>query len=99
MTAPRLDPHLTHRLEEFNRIDQDRLDRMRDRLLGVGAKSVATEIAYGVPTQVVLQRARAAGPTLIVMGSQGRGLFREVLVGRVANHLAPLPILFVPRIR
>jgi nucleotide-binding universal stress UspA family protein len=97
----KLAPHLSHRLEEFNRIDQDRLDRMRGRLQGFGAAAVSTEVAYGVPTEVILERARAAGPTLIVMGSQGRGVFQEVLLGSVANHvarLAPLPVLFVPRV-
>jgi nucleotide-binding universal stress UspA family protein len=97
----KIDPHLSHRLEEFNRIDQDRLDRMRERLRGFGASEVSTEIGYGVPTEVILERARASGPTLIVMGTQGRGLFQEVLVGSVANHLArlaPLPTLFVPRV-
>lgn len=97
----KIDPHLSHRLEEFNRIDQDRLDRLRERLRAFGASEVSTEIGYGVPTEVILERARAAGPTLIVMGTQGRGLFQEVLVGSVANHLArlaPLPILFVPRV-
>jgi nucleotide-binding universal stress UspA family protein len=98
----KLDPHLSHRLEEFNRIDQDRLDRMRERLQSLGAGAVSTDVAYGVPTEVILERARAAGPTLIVMGSQGRGMFREVVLGSVANQLArlaPLPILFVPRVR
>jgi nucleotide-binding universal stress UspA family protein len=98
----RIHPHLSHRLEEFNRIDQDRLERMRSRLLELGARDVRTEIACGIPTQVILERARAAGPTLIVMGAQGRGVFGEVFLGGVANHLArlaPLPVLFVPRVR
>jgi nucleotide-binding universal stress UspA family protein len=98
----RLSPHLSHRLEEFNRIDQDRLDRMRERLERLGASEVYTEMAYGIPAELILERARLPGPTLIVMGSQGRGLFREVLLGSVANHLArlaPLPVLFVPRVR
>lgn len=97
----KLDPHLTHRLEEFNRIDQDRLDRMSARLKGLGASSVGTEVAYGIPTQVILERARAAGPTLIVMGGHGRGAFHEAVLGGVASRLArlaPLPILFVPRV-
>lgn len=98
----RIVPHLSHRLDEFNRIDQDRLDRMREHLQGLAACQVSTEVAYGVPTEIILERARASGPTLVVMGSQGRGLFHEVLLGSVANHLArlaPLPVLFVPRVR
>lgn len=97
----RLHPHLSDRLEEFNRIDQDRLDRMSERLKAMGATDVSTAIDCGVPTERILARARAAGPTLILMGSQGRGVFEEMLLGSVANHLArlaPLPILFVPRV-
>lgn len=98
----KLHPHLSHRLEEFNEIDKDRLERMRERLHSLGAAKVKTNIAYGVPTEVILGCARAPGPSLIVMGTQGRGVFQEVLLGSVANQLArlaPLPILFVPRVR
>lgn len=98
----RLAPHLLHRLDEFNRIDQDRLDRMRERLERQGASAVYTEVAYGIPAEVILERARAGGPTLVLMGSQGRGVFREVFLGSVAHHLArlaPIPVLFVPRVR
>jgi len=98
----RLHPHLSERVEEFNAIDQDRLARMQKRLQDFGASKVHTEVAYGVPTEIILDRARSSGPSLIVMGSQGRGVFQEVLLGSVANHLArlaPLPILFAPRVQ
>lgn len=100
--STKLDPHLSHRLEEFNRIDDDRLERMRLRLQGLGASKVSAEVAYGKPKEVILDRARVAGRTLIVMGSHGRGILQAVVFGSVAHHLArlaPLPILFVPGVR
>jgi nucleotide-binding universal stress UspA family protein len=98
----RLEPHLLQRLEEFNQIDADRLDRMRARLEDRGAAAVHMDIPYGSPTALILERARTSGLSLIVMGSQGRGFIQEVFMGSVANavsRLAPLPVLFVPALR
>ncbi len=95
----RIEPHLKDRLEEFNRIDSERLQRMALRLEQCGARSIDTEIHYGSPTKIILERARDERFSLIVMGSQGRGFIREIFLGSVANNiarLAPLPVLFVP---
>lgn len=94
--------HLKHRLAEFNRIDRERLERMRDRLLAAGCSAVHIEIPYGSPTRIILERARANQFTSIVMGAQGRGFIREVFLGGVAHNVArhaPLPVLFVPAVR
>jgi nucleotide-binding universal stress UspA family protein len=98
----RIHPHLQHRLEEFNAIDAERLDRMRVRLEDRGAAAVYSDIEYGSPTTVILERARTPGLSLMLMGSQGRGFISEVFMGSVANavsRLALLPILFVPAVR
>ena len=98
----RITKHLEHRLEEFNRIDAERLEGMKLRLEQCGAHSVQMEIPYGSPTQIILERARSNDFSLILMGSQGRGFIQEVFLGSVANQvarLAPLPVLFVPAIR
>ena len=98
----KIDPHLKDRLEEFNRIDAGRLERMRERLLNDGAVSVETEILYGSPAALILERARSNRFTLIVMGTQGRGFVIEILQGSVAHkvaHHAPLPVLFVSALR
>lgn len=97
----RIDPHLTHRLEEFNRIDQERLERLRDELTRQGATDVAIRIPYGSPTQEIL-RLSAEEDTLIVMGSQGRGFISEVFLGSVTHNVARhalVPVLIVPPIR
>lgn len=97
--ATRLGTHLRERLDEFNAVDAARLDRMRDRLLASGARSVECELPYGSPIGILLERARTGEFSLIVMGTQGRGFIPEILLGSVAHNTAryaPLPVLFVP---
>jgi nucleotide-binding universal stress UspA family protein len=98
----KIERHLKHRLDEFNRIDAERLEGMKLRLEQSGAAGVTTEIPYGSPTKMILDRARSNTFSLIVMGSQGRGFIEEVLMGSIANNvarLAPSPVLFVPAVR
>jgi len=98
----KIDRHLKQRLEEFNRIDQERLERLRDELTRQGATSVDIEIPYGSPTQEILRLAAEDEDTLIVMGGQGRGFIREVFLGSVSHNVAryaAVPVLIVPPIR
>ena len=91
--------HLTARLQEFDRIDQERLDRMGGQLKEAGASNVDTKIVFGVPTRLIVREAAEIAPCLIVMGTKGRGAIEEVAVGSVAAgvaRLAPVPILFLP---
>jgi nucleotide-binding universal stress UspA family protein len=100
--AAKIERHLKHRLDEFNRIDAERLERMKLRLEQCRAAGVETEIPYGSPTSIILNLARSNTFSLIVMGSQGRGFIQEVFMGSVANNVArfsPLPALFVPAVR
>jgi nucleotide-binding universal stress UspA family protein len=89
-------------LEEFNQIDSERLERMRQKLMQCGAASVEFEIPYGSPTALILNWARNGLFSLVMMGSQGRGFFEEVFLGSVSHsvaRLAPLPVLFIPALR
>jgi nucleotide-binding universal stress UspA family protein len=98
----RLSPHLLPRLEEFNAIDTERLERLRDRLLQQGAREVDIKLEFGLPLPVILDTLGQEDFPLIVMGSQGRGFVSELTLGSVANGVArkaPRPVLFVPRPR
>ena len=97
--AAKLGAHPRERIEEFNTIDAGRLDRMRARLLGSGARAVDCEVPYGSPISILLDRAKTGKFSLIVMGTQGRGFIPEIFLGSVAHNAAryvPLPVLFVP---
>lgn len=94
----RIQTHLESMLEEFNRIDTERLERRRRDLLSLGATEVDVKIAFGHPTEEVLKTSRE-GISLIVMGSQGRGFFQEVFMGSTSHNVvrhAPVPVLVVP---
>jgi len=98
----KIERHLRHKLDEFNEIDGRRLERVKARLEQHGATAVHVDIPYGSPSALILDRARANDFTLILMGSHGRGLVKELFLGGVANNVArhaPLPVLFVPAVR
>lgn len=98
----RIDKYLKDRLEEFNRIDQARLERLKGRLIDKGAREVDIEIPYGSATGEILRTNREKAFSLIVMGSQGRGFISEVFLGSVSHHVvrhAPVPVLLVPALR
>ena len=94
--------HLEEKLEEFNRIDRERLQRMEKRLRELGAASVSIELPYGLPKQEIVQRAEQGDYSLVVMGTQGRGYFGERFMGSVAYHVARrtvVPTLLIPPLR
>lgn len=98
----RIQSHLSERLDEFDRIDRERLDRMAVRLKGLGATEVKVELPYGLPKQEIARIAEQGGYSLIVMGTQGRGYFGEVFMGSVAHHVARhtlVPTLLIPPVR
>lgn len=106
----KIESHLKSRLEEFNRIDAERLERRKEHLLKAGAASVDIRIPFGSPTAAILEEARCEEPgqagcgrySLILMGTQGRGFIQEIFLGSVSHNVARharLPVLFVPALR
>jgi nucleotide-binding universal stress UspA family protein len=98
----RIEKHLSHKLEEFNRIDAERIDMLKERLARKGAARVDMKMPYGVPTSEILKELAEGGYSLVVMGSQGRGYVREIFLGSVSHNVArnaPISALFVPAVR
>lgn len=98
----RIDPHLRDRLDEFNALDRERLNNLEARLLKKGAITVETRLSYGNPSVEILNAVRDTNPSLVVMGSQGRGFVTELFLGSVSHNmvrLSPVPILLIPRPR
>lgn len=84
--------------EEQKKKDQERLEGLRQRLASRGLR-VETELVEGVPREEILQRAASGTYSLIAMGTQGKGLFREALLGSLAHEVActaELPVFFFP---
>jgi nucleotide-binding universal stress UspA family protein len=95
----RIYPHLGHRLEEFNRIDRERLDALEARLKEWGASTVHKEVEFGRPGPLIVEKIRKGSYSIIVIGGQGRGYMAEAFLGRVANHVvhrSTIPVLVVP---
>ncbi len=98
----RIGKHLEDKLDEFNRIDTERLEMLKSKLEEIGARNVDIQIPYGHPTAEILKELSAEDYSLIIMGSQGRGFIKEVFLGSVSHNIArnaPTSVLLVPAIR
>ncbi len=61
-------------------------------------RSIAFDIGYGRPAEVIVERS-SADADLIIMGTTGRGGIRGVLLGSVARSVlrhSTIPVLVVP---
>lgn len=97
----KLEKHSQEKLNEFNRIDTERLEMHKERLIKSGATNVEIIIPFGNPTQEILNESKK-GFTLIVMGSQGRGFINEVFLGSISHNIArnsDTSVLLIPAIR
>ncbi len=76
---------------------QDAVDRLKLEVGGRGVE-VSAVSAMGTPTEEIVERAKAGGFGLIVMGTHGRTGLPHVVLGSVAERvvrLAPCPVLTV----
>ena len=97
--SAKLDPHLANHIDEFNRIDTERLERMKAELKSAGTQDVRFELPFGSPKKEILERSNQKDVSLVVMGSQGRGFISELLLGSVSYSVArrsKAPVLLIP---
>lgn len=97
--SSKIHPHLENRLEEFNRIDKERLEQIKHKLCNLGSSSVTFSIPYGIPVSCLLNEAKEVSPTLIIMGNRGRSWANELFIGGVSHNvvrLSDVPVLLIP---
>jgi len=95
-------PHLGHRFKELQNLDERRLQRLQGWIKGLGAPDVRIALAQGSPGEEIVASAKAGGCSLILMGTQGKSITREILLGSVAHHVArhaAQPVLFIPALQ
>lgn len=95
----RIGKHLMEKLDEFNRIDSGRFERMKEELLRCGAKEVNTEIVFGNPKKIIVDKVKNSGYSLALLGSQGRGYIGQFFIGSVslaAARQSKIPVLLIP---
>ncbi len=71
-----------------------------DRLKAAGVPRVHLQVSKGHPIALILELLKTGNFSMVAMGTQGRSLLSEILLGSVAYNvarLAPCPVLLIPR--
>ncbi|NPU84637.1 MAG: universal stress protein [Syntrophaceae bacterium] len=92
-------PYLKHRMEEFDRVDGERLSELKRQLDFLGF-AVRTVLKTGVPATEISRLADEENVTMIAMASHGKSNVREALLGSVAEAVVEhhvRPVLVIPR--
>ncbi len=83
--------------ERFTKVLED-LNKLRDRLASQGC-NVTTHIHFGTVSYNILEAARELDASMILLGTRGKSLLREVALGSNSEEVArkaQIPILMVP---
>ncbi len=86
-------------LEEYNRIDHERLQSLSRELREQARVDVDIALSQGPAAQLIVDKARSVNATMIVMGSQGRGYISDLFLGGVTYQVlrnTPVPVLVIP---
>lgn len=97
----RIEKHLKDKLDEFNTIDTERLEMLKDRLIKKGAKKVDCILKYGIPVEEIINESKK-DYSLIIMGALGRSLIKDVFIGSVSWNVvrnASQPVLLIPPLK
>ncbi len=74
-------------VETMQKNSQEKLDRYADEAKSHGVKSVRIERSEGDAAERIIEFAGQEKPDLIVLGSRGRGAFKELLLGSVSHKV------------
>jgi nucleotide-binding universal stress UspA family protein len=77
---------------------EQQLEATKKTAVELGALRVDTRLLQGFPAGEITDYAARTGSDLIVMGTHGRGAFKHLLLGSVAERVvrtAPCPVLTV----
>ena len=78
--------------------ETEELSKYEEQLKKEGVE-VEIIIKQGVPAEVILKESKAKEANLIIMGSHGRGVIMEAILGSVSKDVikkAKVPVLIVP---
>ncbi len=95
----RIEPHLSDRVDEFNKIDRGRLENLKKLLGQTGEAEVDIVLPYGSPFEEINKYIHEQDVNLVVMGSQGRGFVEEIFLGSVSHNVvrkAEVSVLLIP---
>ncbi|MEJ5363112.1 MAG: universal stress protein [Spirochaetota bacterium] len=98
----RIEKYLKDRLDEFDTIDTERLVLLKERLIKKGAKNVDFILKYGIPVEEIINESKNRDYAMIVMGSLGRSLIKDVFIGSVSWNVlrnAAQPVLLIPPLK
>lgn len=84
----KIKPPLDDEIEELNKIDRDRLEKMKNDLIDNNNLDIDIAIKYGKPTEEILNLIDEKDISLVLMGSQGRGFIKELFIGSVSHSIA-----------
>ena len=90
------------KLAEFNRIDRERLEALKERLQKVTGAEIHIDIGVGSAAQEITDKATHSDASMIIMGGQGRGYIRDLFLGGVSHQVvrnAEIPVLIIPALR
>jgi nucleotide-binding universal stress UspA family protein len=76
------------------------LKRLQARLIASGVPEVYSQLSRGHPAPEIQQALQIGDYSLVLMGTLGKSLFNETLLGGVAHNVARLaecPVLLIPR--
>ncbi len=90
------------KLSEFNIIDRQRLESLKKRLQKRIKAEITIDIGTGSAAYEIIEKAKSAEATMIIMGGQGRSYIHELFLGGVSFQVvrkSSIPVLIIPALQ